>query len=116
MLKSVEWESIRTEKFPLTPIALFESFTSTAESLVSRHAAELKRRQQWLSSALEEHGDDESQRQPVPIIASTADKYGVIVKGGLFEVTVFVTICLRLYIHSCPWLKLVRDKQTVAMK
>ena len=116
MMKSVEWESIRTEKFPLTPIALFESFTSTAESLVSRHAAELKRRQQWLSSALEEHGDDESQRQSVPIIASTADKYGVIVKGGLFEVTVSVLIRLRLYIHSCPWLKLVRDKQTVAMK
>ena len=80
MLKSVEWETIRTEKFPLTPIALFESCTSTAESLVSRHAAELKRRQQWLSSALEEHGD-ESQRQPVPIIASTADKYGVVRKG-----------------------------------
>ena len=115
MLKSVEWDSIRIEKFPLTPIALFECLTSTAESLVSRHAAEMKRRQQWLASALAEDGD-ESQGQPVPIIASSADKYGVIVRGRLFEVTVFVTICLRLYIHSCPWLKLVRDKQTVAVK
>ena len=115
MMKSVEWESIRTEKFPLTPIALFESFTSTAESLVSRHAAEMKRRQQWLASALAEDGD-ESQGQPVPIIASTAGKYGVFVKGGLFEVTVFVSICLRLYIHSCQWPRLVRDKQTVAIK
>ena len=81
MIRSVEWNDIRVERFPLTPIALFECLTSTAESLVSRHAAEMKRRQQWLSSALEEHGDDESQRQPVPIIASTADKYGVVRKG-----------------------------------
>ena len=116
MIKSVEWENIRTEKFPLTPIALFECLTSTAESLVSRHAAEMKRRQQWLSSALEEHGDDESQRQPVPIIASTADKYGVIVKGGLFEVTVSVLIRWRLYIHSCQRPRVYHDKRTVARK
>ena len=115
MLKSVEWDSIRIEKFPLTPIALFESFTSTAESLVSRHAAEMKRRQQWLASALAEDGD-ESKGQPVPIIASTADKYGVFVKGGLFEVTVSVFIRLRLYIHSCQWPKVYHDKQTVARK
>ena len=116
MLKSVEWDSIRIEKFSLTLVELFECLTSTAESLVSRHAAEMKRRQQWLSSALEEHGDDESQRQPVPIIASTADKYGVIAKGGLFEVTVSVFIRLRLYIHSCQRPRVYRDKQTVAIK
>ena len=68
------------------------------------------------SSALEEHGDDESQRQPVPIVASTADKYGVIVKSVFFEVTVSVLIRLRLYIHSCQWPGLVRDEPTVAIK
>ena len=84
MLRSVEWEHIRAEKFPLTPIALFESFTSTAESLVSRHAAVMKRRQKWLSSAVAEEGDE--QCPSVPIIASKADRYGV--RTGLFfEVT-----------------------------
>ena len=108
-------QDILTKSKEKQPLALFECLTSTAESLVSRHAAEMKRRQQWLASALAEDGD-ESKGQPIPIIASSADKYGVIVKGGLFEVTIFVTICLRLYTHSCQWPRLVRDKQTVAMK
>ena len=81
MLRSVEWEHIRAEKFCLTPIALFESFTSTAESLVSRHSAEMKRRQKWLASAVAEEDEDE-QCPSVPIIASTADRYGV--RTGLF--------------------------------
>ena len=80
MLRSVEWEDIRAEKFPLTPIALFESFTSTAESLVSKHAAEIQRRQQWLSSAFAEE-EDETQEQAVRVIASSADKYGVLCQG-----------------------------------
>ena len=58
----MEWENIRAEKFPLSPIALFESFASTAESLVSRHAAEIKRRQQWLSS---DFADDEDESREV---------------------------------------------------
>ena len=62
MLKSVEWENIRADKFPLTPIALFESFASTAESLVSKHAVETKRRQQWLSSTF---ADDEDENREV---------------------------------------------------
>ena len=73
MLRSVEWENIRAQKFPLTPIALFESYTSTAESTVARHAAEIQRRQEWLSSAFA--GDeDETQEQTVRVIASCADK------------------------------------------
>ena len=80
MLSSVEWENIRTEKFPLTPIALFESYTSTAESTVARHAAEIQRRQQWLSSAFAED-EDETQEQTVRVIASCADKYGVLCEG-----------------------------------
>ena len=80
MLKSVEWENIRAEKFPLTPVALFDSFTSTTEALVSKHAAEIMRRQEWLSSAFQENGD-ETQRQPVRIIANSADKYGVLCQG-----------------------------------
>ena len=58
----MEWENIRAEKFPLSPIALFESFTSAAESLVSKHAAEIKRRQQWLSS---DFADDEDESREV---------------------------------------------------
>ena len=58
----MEWENIRAEKFPLSPIALFESFTSAAESLVSKHAAEIKRRQQWLTSAF---ADDEDESREV---------------------------------------------------
>ena len=80
MLKSVEWENIRAEKFPLTPLALFDSFTSTAEALVSKHAAEIRRRQEWLSSAFAED-EDETQGQNVRIIASSADKYGVLCQG-----------------------------------
>ena len=72
MLKSVEWESIRKDKFSLTPAALFTDLVRTAESLISRQAAEIIRRQAWLSAEVEPEVD-----RAVPIAASTADKYGV---------------------------------------
>ena len=105
MLKSLEWESIRVEKFPLTPIALFESFTSTAESLLSRHAAEIKRRQQWLSSAEAEDGDD-TRVQSVPIVTSRADRYGVHT-GLFFEVT-----CPESFACDCTYIR-VNDSAMV---
>ena len=71
-LKSVEWESIRKEKFSLTPLALFTDLVRTAESLISRQAAEITRRQEWLATEVETEFD-----RAVPISASTADKYGV---------------------------------------
>ena len=83
MLKSVEWNNIRAEKFPLTPIVLFENYASTVESSISRHAAELQRRQEWLAPA--EQGEDEEggevENTNVGILASNADKFGV----ALFE-------------------------------
>ena len=72
MLKSVEWESIRRDKFSLTPAALFTDLVRTAESLISRQAAEIIRRQEWLSAVVEPEVD-----RAVPIVASSADKYGV---------------------------------------
>ena len=93
MLKSVEWKQIRAEKFPLTPIALFESFTSTVESLISRHAAEIIRRREWLANA-EEEVENEDQSQNVSIVASNADKYGVApLQDGFFLVTLSMLRC-----------------------
>ena len=68
MLKSVGWKDIRDEKFPLTPIWLFEGLTSEAESLVSKHAAERKRRLQWLSSTFADDEDESTE----PTRVSTA--------------------------------------------
>ena len=68
MLKSVEWKSIRDGKFPLTPITLFEYLTSGAESLVSKHVAEMERRLQWLSSTFADDEDESTE----PTRVSTA--------------------------------------------
>ena len=92
MLKSVEWKVIRAEKFPLTPIVLFESFTSTIESMISRHAAEINRRRKWLAHAQPvpevEEEEEEAQTQSVDHITSTTDKYGVaLLRDGSFRVT-----------------------------
>ena len=94
MLKSVEWKDIRSEKFPLTPIAVFESLTSTAESVISRHAAKLIRRQEWLAHE-EPEEDGEAESQNVCITASTVDKYGVVpLEHGFFQVTLSMLRCL----------------------
>ena len=69
-LKSVEWRSIRDEKFPLTPIILFENLTSEAESLVSKHAAERERRLQWLSSTFADDEDESTEATQVSTAVS----------------------------------------------
>ena len=76
MLRSVEWENIRTEKFSLTPVALFENFVRTAESLISRQAAEIHRRQEWLADASSSPEQDDQDRA-TPIIVGSVDKYGI---------------------------------------
>ena len=73
LLKSLEWEGIRAERFSLTPPGLFTELVRNAESLLHRQAAELARRQAWLASPAEEEVGD----RHVPVAASTADKYGV---------------------------------------
>ena len=70
MLKSVEWKSIRDEKFPLTPIILFEDLTAEAESLVSKHAAERDRRLQWLSSTFADDEDESTEATQVSTAVS----------------------------------------------
>ena len=86
MLKSVEWKLIRAEKFPLTPIVLFDSFTSSIESMISRHAAEINRRREWLAHAEQPAVDEEeAQTQSVGVMSSTTDKYGVALhRDGIF--------------------------------
>ena len=71
-LSSVEWEDIRKEKFSLTPPALYSDLVRTAESLISRMAAETTRRQKWLAAEVAPDQD-----RQVPISASTTDKYGI---------------------------------------
>ena len=44
----------------------------TAESLIARQAAEITRRQEWLTAEVEPEQD-----RDVPIKPSTADKYGI---------------------------------------
>ena len=111
MLKSVEWKLIRAEKFPLTPIVLFDNFTSTIESMISRHAAEMNRRREWLARAepAAEEGEEEAQTQSVGLITSTTDKYGVaLLKDGFFQATlspcsiVFAWTTLRVATRLCP--------------
>ena len=68
MLKSVGWKDIRDEKFPLTPISLFEYFASRAELLMSKHVAEMERRLQWLSSTFADDEDESAE----PTRVSTA--------------------------------------------
>ena len=41
LLKSVEWEDIRVERYNMTPPALFSDMVRTAESLLHRQAAEM---------------------------------------------------------------------------
>ena len=72
MLKSVEWKNIRDEKFPLTPITLFEYFTSRAESLVSNHAAEMERRLQWLSSTFAD--DEDVSTEPARVSTAVSNQ------------------------------------------
>ena len=71
-LKSVEWEDIRKEKYFLTPPGLFSELVRTTESLISRQAAEITRRQEWLATDL---GMDDVGE--IPISQPSADKYGI---------------------------------------
>ena len=41
LLRSLEWEDIRVERFNMTPVALFQDMVHTAESLLHRQAAEI---------------------------------------------------------------------------
>ena len=74
-LKSVEWEDIRKEKYFLTPPALFSEHVRTATSLISRQAAEIARRQEWLADEVPAMAADENRN--VPLKQGSVDKYGI---------------------------------------
>ena len=74
-LKSVEWEDIRKEKYFLTPPALFSELVRTATSLISRQAAEIARRQEWLADEVPAMAADENRN--VPLKQGSVDKYGI---------------------------------------
>ena len=73
-VKSLQWEQIRRERFNITPEGLFKELVANAESLISRRAAEERRRLEWLreAEALHDHVDVED----VPVAPSRGDKYG----------------------------------------
>ena len=73
IIKNLEWEDIRVERFNLIQPCLFTELVRNAESLLQRQAAELVRRQAWLASPVEEEAGD----CHVPAVASTTDKDGV---------------------------------------
>ena len=73
LLKSLEWEEIRKEKFPITPIAIFENMIRTTESLISREAAERQRRRQWLAENADEDGECDT--STIPLHTNTAVIY-----------------------------------------
>ena len=55
--------------------------------MISRHAAEMNRRREWLTSAEPAVEEEEAQSQSVGVITSSTDKYGVALhKGGIFRV------------------------------
>ena len=74
-LKAVEWEDIRKEKYFLTPPALFNELVRTATSLISRQAAEIARRQEWLADEVPAMAADEN--RDVPLKQGSVDKYGI---------------------------------------
>ena len=71
-LKSLEWEAIRTERFSMTPPALYSELVRNAEALLQKQAEELIRRQEWLAAPVDPLEDpcvEVKHREP--------DKYGI---------------------------------------
>ena len=72
MLKSLAWDDIRAERFPLTPPGLYTELVRNAEAFLNKHAEESVRREAWLARDVR---NDE--RDFVPLCRKTGDKYGL---------------------------------------
>ena len=72
MLKSLKWDNIRKERFPLTPPGLFFELVRNAETFVNKHAEENIRREAWLL-----RDDGEEDRGAVPLCRKSFDKFGL---------------------------------------
>ena len=48
MLKSLAWDDIRTERFPLTPLGIYFELVRNAEAMVNKHVEESLRREALL--------------------------------------------------------------------
>lgn len=79
-LCSLEWRTIREERFHITPEGLFDEIVKNAESALRRSAGEARRRQAWLA---EGDGDEdageaaEAEAQGVRARCARVDKYGL---------------------------------------
>ena len=75
-LASLDFERIRTEKFPMTPEMLFEGFVKNMRELHSERklAAEDSRRRKWLSAGT---GEEDKDEDSIENLARTgADRFG----------------------------------------
>ena len=72
MLKSLSWDDIRTERFPLTPIGLFLEFVRNAETFVNKRAEEAVRREAWLA-----RDDGDHDRGSVALSWKGGDRFGL---------------------------------------
>ena len=72
MLKSLAWDDIREERFPLTPQGLYVELVRNAEKFLNKHGEEKRRREAWLA-----RDDGNEERGFVPLCRKTVDKYGL---------------------------------------
>ena len=79
-LCSLEWRTIREERFRITPEGLFDEIVKNAESALRRSAGEARRRQAWLEESDGEKSEGEAaeaQAQDVRARCARVDKYGL---------------------------------------
>ena len=81
MLKVVSWESIRKDRFSLTPHALFDELARNTQFILSNWHGDATRRQERLRAPLEEcedeKGDEEENAEAEEEKLRYADKYGL---------------------------------------
>ncbi len=73
-IKSLDWETIRRDKYSLTPETVFHELARNAQNLIRRHKAEQKRREDELN---EGGGEEEEEPDDVQHIHVGEDKYGL---------------------------------------
>ena len=73
-VKSLDWETIRRDKYSLTPESIFNELARNAENLIRRHKAEQKRREAELNEAGEEDAEEPDDVQQIDV---DGDKFGL---------------------------------------
>ena len=76
-LASLEWRTIREERFHVTPEGLFFEIVKNAEAVIRRSAGEQKRRQEWLAESDGADDDAGAADEPdVPAPGAKNDAFG----------------------------------------